>query len=846
MTRLLKVIMTMGFLPIASSAAEYELLLYHDQTGDASIVDNEIGVRKGNGLVQDSNETSLWITQKDGSLRIIPLPFDSNGNTRDIHFRPHVLTNRRSECVSSVFLHENDGVVEYGVYAIVDRPQSKSAAVVSRVLAISPSGDQLWEAILEGIVEGMPQINKDGSRIYVTHNNKNRETGNYTDGKISMIRHEFGTKSGVDLDGDLIFGIQDYKSPFAPLTISNIDGDFMYFGEKWNDGSASYGSTYECNGTHVRALIRTSWSTAAAPTLAKDGKSMWMVGAKSSVHGWVDAPFDGRATWSAWLGDDDNSITLGPLLTPDEGLIFVLTVNKTVACLNARNGDRLWSINDEMLEPNIIQLSPDGLFLYAIGNSKGIVAQFEATSGQIIHTFSCLDIVGYDSCTAPTEGSFVISRKRNAIYFGDIYGDIFGILIHPENDPVPQILIDPEENRLSQQVPGFVQGSLTLLDELLTPSATPTFQFPTSPTSPPSPVYMPATAWMMSPAQTPASLLFWSPAIPWEYYEENASAPSTLSNPRANDIDNTVTSPVVVPAPASSSVAGYFGANPSSNQNQIGLSSPISDDTTPFNDGSGMAVTSPAAMPTLGETDIVAENPTYLSSPISDESTPFNDGSGGMPVTSPVAMPTLGETDLVAENPTYLSSPISNESTPFNDGSGGIAVTSPVAMPTLGEAEIVNENPTYLPKPISDESTPFNDGSGEMAVTSPVAMLTLVEETDDVDAEDPIDLSNPSSEETDFLQTPYDEVDLVYFEVDLESEMKGDSNLESQKEPEQSSSSSENKSVAVFVVSLSIGVIAIMVSGVILGRLWHQGRDELRRVSPRDEDDYSLKAKLNL
>lgn len=130
MMRLLNTIIMIGVFPLASIATNYELLFYHDKTGDQSITDNEMGVRKGNGLVQDSKETSLWVTQKDGSLRIIPLQFDSNGNQREVRFHPHVLTNRQTECRSSVSLHEEDGTVKYGVYAVVDRPLSQSDTVV--------------------------------------------------------------------------------------------------------------------------------------------------------------------------------------------------------------------------------------------------------------------------------------------------------------------------------------------------------------------------------------------------------------------------------------------------------------------------------------------------------------------------------------------------------------------------------------------------------------------------------------------------------------------------------------------------------------------------------------------
>jgi hypothetical protein len=78
------------------------------------------GVRRGNGVVQDQ-EGSLWITQDDGSLRIIPS--EARDDFEDLFFRPFQLTNRTVYCRSSVSLFEVGGIVQFGVYSIIDKPK---------------------------------------------------------------------------------------------------------------------------------------------------------------------------------------------------------------------------------------------------------------------------------------------------------------------------------------------------------------------------------------------------------------------------------------------------------------------------------------------------------------------------------------------------------------------------------------------------------------------------------------------------------------------------------------------------------------------------------------------------
>lgn len=91
------------------------------------------GVRLGNGVVQSQGGT-LWITQGDGSLRILSI---SDDNITETQYRPTPLTNRTMECRSSTSLHEIGGSVQYGVYSVIDRPRSGDQKVVRYVILTS-------------------------------------------------------------------------------------------------------------------------------------------------------------------------------------------------------------------------------------------------------------------------------------------------------------------------------------------------------------------------------------------------------------------------------------------------------------------------------------------------------------------------------------------------------------------------------------------------------------------------------------------------------------------------------------------------------------------------------------
>lgn len=88
----------------------------HHLSGDTK------GIHRGNGVVWGRDGT-IWITAADGTLAILD-------DGTEAMFQPISLSGRITECRSSVTLHEVDDVVEYGVYSVVDIPESDEDNIV--------------------------------------------------------------------------------------------------------------------------------------------------------------------------------------------------------------------------------------------------------------------------------------------------------------------------------------------------------------------------------------------------------------------------------------------------------------------------------------------------------------------------------------------------------------------------------------------------------------------------------------------------------------------------------------------------------------------------------------------
>ena len=248
-------------------------------------------VRRENGLVASHDEKSLWITMDDGSLHIITDPF--HRTVTEMVYMPTSLTDRSIQSRSNVQLYEHQGNVVYGVYAILDVGDT----ITSRVICVTANGKQRWQVILDGIAMGTPQIGIDGKRIYITHN-----TGaDYLTGRLTMMENDmYGISTEIPLQGAGGFGFADVAAPFGPLAVSmERDKDVVYWGESWAQGTAGYGTLYKYSDGTVIGLRRTPWSTTVAPTLSKDGKSLWIEGGAGLLNAWTSGQsFSKHPSWS--------------------------------------------------------------------------------------------------------------------------------------------------------------------------------------------------------------------------------------------------------------------------------------------------------------------------------------------------------------------------------------------------------------------------------------------------------------------------------------------------------------------------------------------------------------------
>lgn len=282
----------------------------------------------------------------------------------------------------------------------------------------------------------------DGNSIYVTHNDIGSD-GEYNVGKLSLIRNDqYGLVTQIDLDGAGLFGIMDRPAPFSPIS-SAYRGEKLvhklYFGESWGKGESSFGFIYEFNGTHVSGLRRADFSTITPPVLSADGKSMWVGGTASSVHAWVrNKPFTSPPSWSTTLGSSRKPLLHAPILSAENGVLFVLTHDRKIFCLDAKSGEKRWSNDGRTISPDVISLSGDETILFAIGSDKGIVTQFSAQTGRILFELSCNEIRDSEFCTMPVEGGVSVSSSGDQINFASVYGDVYLLTLDP-----PDLLFSP-------------------------------------------------------------------------------------------------------------------------------------------------------------------------------------------------------------------------------------------------------------------------------------------------------------------------------------------------------------------------------------------------------------------
>jgi hypothetical protein len=288
--------------------------------------------------------------------------------------------------------------------------------------------------MVPGIIQGTPQIGLDGKHIYLTHNVLD-DTANieHKFGKVSIIRPDrYGLVTTTEAVGAGLLSLLERPAPFSPLSSSYINKngeETMYFTEAWSNGESPFGFLYQFNGTHIRGLRRTDFSSIVAPLLTSNGNSMFIVGTASSIYSWVDddSQFTRQPTWSQVLGSTKQPIKQQPIVTPDGSVIYLLTRQREIFCVNAKTGDRIWVNDGKSTRPNVMQLSGDGSSLYSIGNDEGIITRYHASTGRILAQITCHELLYKTECTIPVEGSMYVSENGNKIKFASIYGDVYVI-----------------------------------------------------------------------------------------------------------------------------------------------------------------------------------------------------------------------------------------------------------------------------------------------------------------------------------------------------------------------------------------------------------------------------------
>ena len=251
--------------------------------------------RKGNGVVASQSGQHVWITDDEGTLHILD---PTNSTSDEILFKPPAVEMRRIESRSSVTLSQNETGVDYAVYAVVDVPTSDDPTgnmTSSRIIAVYGGGGLLgklkWNATVEGIVTGTPQIGSGGNTttIYITHNVKNR-------GYLSVFSNE----------GNKITRTSGEK-PFGPVTVFTFGGeDELYWGESGGGGYSDSGRVYQIapSASLTNASNYITTSTIVPPVIWRERKRtrMWLGGKSSTIHGWTDGrPLSGVPTWSKQL-----------------------------------------------------------------------------------------------------------------------------------------------------------------------------------------------------------------------------------------------------------------------------------------------------------------------------------------------------------------------------------------------------------------------------------------------------------------------------------------------------------------------------------------------------------------
>lgn len=438
------------------------------------------GLRKNNAVQLSDDGSFLFITADDGSLHGLRA---SDGEELFGPFQPEAVSGAYTECRSGVSIVSNK---EYVVYAVTDTPITASVPfdsrtqmgdvgslteVKSRVFAVNFDGSLRWSVSLEGYVSGTPVIGADGDKVYIAHNIPSTGPSPYR-GKITVIS---------DNGGDWLLATELTPSegaPFGPLAIQSkdfggADQDFVFWSESWGDGyvqdgtlwalvpSESYADLFGIgdDAYQVRTVSRWQTPSITPPIVNADVTKVWVAGNAGILAGWVDTftvediVLEGGSplatSWQNQLRRSERNETqpfaTAPVLSVDEGLVFLPGSSFGLFCIDSETGDTVWQrpMNEERIisQPKVIK--PDGQgrsVVYVIEASSGKVRQHVADArGRRVWDFNCASLTGITSCQDSVEAEFSVSKSGNFIYYGDIFGKIVALQVGSFETPAPTL-----------------------------------------------------------------------------------------------------------------------------------------------------------------------------------------------------------------------------------------------------------------------------------------------------------------------------------------------------------------------------------------------------------------------
>ena len=219
-----------------------------------------------------------------------------------------------------------------------------------------------------GIAVGTPQVGHEGRNVYTSHNAKSHANASYNRGLVSAIEHgSSGVAQEIPLEG-----LSMDVAAFGPLAVTVVnEGDVLVWGtipdEEATNGTTN-GTLYKFDGTSIVNVGVTNGTSLGAPVLSGNGNSLWAVTSAAVLQCWIGNHSSGqRPTWTAQLDTSHSGLDF------DETSVYAITASGP-ASLNASTGDFQWIANVSGLQPTLLRLTDDAMYVFAAEVGKRVSA----------------------------------------------------------------------------------------------------------------------------------------------------------------------------------------------------------------------------------------------------------------------------------------------------------------------------------------------------------------------------------------------------------------------------------------------------------------------------------------